>query len=98
MRLFGGILYAGGEPAAMTLASGISAVCVDVHFEKAVGAYAKNGAFAAVNQCFAASPAASAYEYVNREEDMGVEGLRRAKESYDPVYKVQKYYGEILSC
>ena len=98
MRLFGGILYAGDEPAAMTLASAISADCVDVHFEKAVGVYAQNGAFAAVNQCFAASPAVSGYEYINREEDMGAEGLRRAKESYDPVYKVQKYYGEILSC
>ena len=96
MNLFGGILYANGEPAAMTIASAVSAVCVDVHFEKAVGIYAQNGAFAAVNQCFASSPAAAGYEYVNREEDMGVEGLRRAKESYDPVYKLRKYYGTIL--
>lgn len=97
MGLFGGILYADGKPAAMTIASAVSLDCVDVHFEKAIGPYADHGAFVAVNQCFAASDAASAYDYVNREEDMGMTGLRRAKESYYPICKLKKYYGEIGS-
>lgn len=96
MNVFGGILYVGEEPVAMTLASEISPLCVDVHFEKAVGEYAGNGAFAAVNQCFASSEAVSKYEYINREEDMGIEGLRRAKETYDPVFKLQKFYGKAV--
>ena len=93
MRLFGGVLYAEGVPVAMTMASAVSSQCVDVHFEKAVGAFAADGAFAAINQAFASSEAALPYAYVNREEDMGVPGLRQVKEAYRPAFKVEKYYG-----
>ena len=95
MGMFGGILYVCGNPVAMTLASAISERCVDVHFEKAIGEYAVNGAFAAINNSFASSEAASSYEFFNREEDMGIEGIRRAKETYDPVIRLAKYYGKI---
>ena len=93
LDLFGGVLYAEGMPAAMTMASAISQQAIDVHFEKAVGAFAAEGAFAAINQAFAASEAAAPYPYINREEDMGMPGLRKAKEAYRPAFKVEKYYG-----
>ena len=93
LGLFGGVLYAEGLPVAMTMASAISRQAIDVHFEKAVGAFAAEGAFAAINQAFAASDAAAPYSYVNREEDMGLPGLRKAKEAYRPAFKVEKYYG-----
>ena len=93
MGLFGGVLYAEGAPVAMTMASAVSSQCVDVHFEKAVAAFAADGAFAAINQAFAASEAALPYAYLNREEDMGVPGLRQVKEAYRPAFKVEKYYG-----
>ncbi|MBR1552664.1 MAG: DUF2156 domain-containing protein [Schwartzia sp.] len=93
LQLFGGVLYVEGAPAAMTMASAVSSQCADVHFEKAIGAVAADGAFAAINQAFAASEAALPYAYINREEDMGVPGLRQVKEAYRPAFKVEKYYG-----
>ena len=96
MGMIGGILYVEGKPVAMTLASAISPRCVDVHFEKAIGEYAVNGAFAAINNSLASSEAVSSYEYFNREEDMGIEGIRRAKETYDPAIRLAKYYGKVI--
>jgi hypothetical protein len=34
--------------------------------------------------------------FINREEDMGLEGLRRAKLSYNPVMMIEKYVGRPL--
>ena len=95
LGMMGGVLYAGGDPVAMTMASVLSSKCIDVHFEKATGVFAADGAFSVVNQCFAASEEASAYIYINREEDLGVAGLRKAKESYQPCLKLEKFYGSV---
>ena len=40
-----------------------------------------NGAYTAINQAFVANTWQD-MTYINREEDMGIEGLRKAKESY----------------
>ena len=59
-----------------------------VHFEKA---YAEmQGAYPMINQQFVLHNCME-YAFVNREEDAGVEGLRRAKLSYHPVRLVEKY-------
>ncbi len=92
----GGVLYADGEPAAMIMFSAVSEQCLDVHFEKATNKFAADGAFAAVSQCMASSTDLEAYTYVNWEEDMGIDGLRRTKEIYQPAFKLKKYYGEAL--
>lgn len=88
--LDGGVLYTNGKPVAMTLASKISDKMLDVHFEKCLSEAAANGAYAAVNWCFA--NASDSYEFLNREEDMGVEGLRKAKLSYHPDNLLEKFY------
>ena len=93
LGLFGGVLYVEGVPAAMTMASAVSSQCIDVHYEKSVNIFAAEGAYAAVNQAFASSEAAAPYVYINREEDMGVPGLRQVKEAYRPAFKLDKYYG-----
>ena len=54
-----------------------------VHIEKAFADVP--GAYPMINQQFA-EHAAEGYQYVNREDDSGVEGLRRAKESYHPAF------------
>lgn len=51
------------------------------------------GSFNVMNQQFCENEW-SAYRYINREEDMGIEGLRKAKLAYRPVKMIEKYYTE----
>lgn len=93
LNLRGGVLYINGEPAAMTLASPVSSDVLDVIYEKTFGDYEKNGSYAVINQQFAKR--CQSFLYLNREEDMGVEGLRKAKLSYKPEIILEKFYGEV---
>ena len=58
-----------------------------VHFEKAFADV--QGAYPIINQQFAEHECGD-YPYINREEDDGEEGLRRAKLSYHPVMMQEK--------
>lgn len=86
LGMFGGVLYVNGEPAAMTAASRINDKVADVNFEKALD---YEGAYAMINNCFAKT--FTEYEFLNREEDMGIEGLRKAKLSYYPEIVLTRY-------
>lgn len=79
LELFGLILYVGGDPKAMCVASEINGCVCDVNFEKAVDI---DEGYAVINNEFAKR--FDKYTLVNREEDMGLEGLRKAKLSYHP--------------
>ncbi|MHB8788821.1 MAG: DUF2156 domain-containing protein [Desulfobulbaceae bacterium] len=89
LQLCGGIYYVDNLPAAYSLGEelmqGRSFV---IHFEKAVTGY--KGLWQFVNQAFA-SILPDKYETVNREQDLGDEGLRAAKLSYKPTGFVMKY-------
>ena len=83
----GGLLRVGGQPVALTVGDSMGDTLY-VHIEKASRAF--EGAYETVNLLFASSFGADVV-YVNREEDMGLEGLRQAKEGYCPERMVHKF-------
>ena len=83
------VLYAGGQAVAMALGSEISPQCFDINFEKALTAY--EGSYAVINNEFAGR--LQNYRYINREEDLGLEGLRKSKLSYHPAILYDRYDG-----
>lgn len=80
----GAVLYVGGVPAGMTMASEILPGVWDIHFEKVIDEYAVNGGYAIINKLFAERLVAAGARLINREEDINIEGLRKAKLSYYP--------------
>ncbi len=91
-------LYAGGRMAGFSLGERVGEVGFDVHFEKADTDI--HGAYAMVNREMARMLAEHHPEvkYLNREEDMGLENLRKAKESYRPVFRIEKYSASLTIC
>lgn len=88
----GAVLYVEGKPVAMTMASEIIPGAWDIHFEKVIGEYADNGGYAVINKMFAERLVAAGATLINREEDIGLEGLRKAKLSYYPLTILDKYH------
>ncbi len=86
LSLKGGVLYVNSRPVAMTIASQINESVLDIHFEKALDV---DGAYAMINNEFA--KANEKYIQFNREEDLGIEGLRKSKLSYNPDKILMKY-------
>ena len=84
----GGLLTVNGTPQAFTFGERSAADTFVVHVEKALLDY--QGAYTAVN-CEFAKTLAAEYRYINREEDTGSEGLRKAKLSYHPAFMEEKY-------
>jgi hypothetical protein len=78
-------------PVAFTMGRRMTADTYDVHFEKADAEI--QGAYAIVNREFARLVQSRYPEviYLNREDDLGLPGLRRAKESYGPDQMVEKH-------
>ena len=88
LGLTGGIIRIDGRIAALTIGERLNSDTFCVHIEKADTSF--NGIYAAINNCFAKSAAAD-FRYINREEDMGIPGLRHSKESYNPHHYVEKF-------
>lgn len=87
LSLKGGVLRASGRIVAFTMGEPLCSDTFVVHIEKA---YADvDGAYPMINQQFVQHECMD-YKYVNREEDTGAEGLRRAKLSYKPVFLENK--------
>lgn len=88
LGLMGGVIRMGGKVVAVTIGEQLNSDTFCVHIEKAEKSV--NGLYAGINNCFVRS-CTDGFKYINREEDMGIEGLRRAKLSYHPAYLLEKY-------
>ena len=86
--LAGGALMVDGDMAAYTIGERLASDTLLIHFEKGSPGY--KGIYQAINQMFLEQSGIDA-ALVNREQDLGDEGLRRAKLSYNPVGFVKKY-------
>ena len=88
LDLVGGLIRVSGKVVAFTLGEGqVNGNCFVSHFEKAPADL--RGAYPIICQEFTKNCLMD-YEYVNREEDLGIEGMRKAKQSYYPEIWLEK--------
>lgn len=95
LGLDGLVLLEGDRVLAFSMASRLSNDTMDIHFEKAREDV--DGAYAAINQAFAQylRDKYPHIRYLDREEDMGLEGLRKAKLSYYPDHLTEKCWARL---
>lgn len=88
LGMAGGMIEIDGRVEAAILGEPLNPATFVVHMEKTNGRF--TGLYQVINQLFCVHEA-QPYEYVNREQDLGLPGLRLAKESYHPCAMVKKY-------
>ena len=87
LEVVGGMLRIDGKAVAFAIGEQVCDDTMVVHIEKALTEY--EGAYTMINQQFVEHECSNVI-YVNREDDTGDEGLRKAKLSYRPVFMVEK--------
>ncbi|MBA3015180.1 MAG: DUF2156 domain-containing protein [Desulfobulbaceae bacterium] len=85
--LLGGVLVVDSRVVAFIVAEPLREDTLVIHFEKGMGEY--KGVYQAINHEFLVK--SRGFALVNREQDLGNEGLRKAKMSYNPVEFLRKY-------
>jgi hypothetical protein len=88
LGIFGGAVYVDDKLEAFTLSEPLNDDTAVIHFEKANPEI--EGLYQLVNQWFC-QKALGKFRYINREQDLGIPGLRKAKESYYPSHMVEKF-------
>ena len=88
LGLIGGCIYVGDRLAAFTYGSAVNDHTFDTHVEKADTEF--DGAFTVINKLFA-QHLPERFTLINREEDLGLDGLRQAKLSYHPAFLQHKF-------
>lgn len=88
LNIKGGLIRVGGIVEAFAMGEMLNHDTAVIHVEKANQKL--QGSFAVINQQFAQHEWKKA-AFINREQDLGVEGLRKAKMSYNPHHMVNKY-------
>jgi len=93
LNVRGGVLRVDGNIVAYTVGEVLNSDTVIVHIEKAFSDI--RGAYPMINREFIAFVAKD-FKYVNREDDIGDMGLRQAKESYYPIFMLEKFTAELF--
>ena len=95
LGLEGVVLVDDGRILAFAMGSFLNSNTFDIHFEKAVEDVP--GAYNAINRNFARHLREKypSLQWLNREDDLGLEGLRKAKLSYNPDHMVEKYWARL---
>lgn len=88
LGVVGGAIVVRDRVQAFALGEPLNGNTAVIHIEKASPDL--HGAFQVINQAFVRNEWAG-FEFVNREQDVGEPGLRKAKESYLPVHMVEKF-------
>ena len=87
-KLKGGAILIDNRVVAFTFGEKLNSDTAVIHVEKADPTI--RGIYVAINQSFVENEWADMI-YINREEDMGIEGLRKAKNSYRPIKMIEKF-------
>jgi hypothetical protein len=87
LELLGGAIKIDNEIVAFTYGSPVNQYTFAVHVEKADTRF--DGIFSVINREFVAR-IPEQYTYINREEDLGIPGLRKSKLSYQPTILLEK--------
>ncbi len=85
----GGVIEVEGKIIAFEFGEPLDNNTFVIHFEKANTSY--TGSYQIINNQFILNEVYPTYKFVNREQDMGLEGLRKAKLSYAPFKFIKKY-------
>jgi uncharacterized protein len=93
LGLQGMAVYVANRVAGFTVGERVNDEMAVIHIEKADTEY--GGIYAFINKAFV-EQYYSQVRYINREEDLGIEGLRKAKESYRPVRLEKKYLVKLV--
>ncbi len=93
LKLIGAMIEVDDKVVAITIAAAINSKTVDIIVEKAY--HEINGAYAIINRDFA-SNCLSNFEFINREDDLGLENLRKSKLSYFPCKILDKYTAQSI--
>lgn len=88
LELKGGIIRIDGKIAAVTIGERLSSDTFCVHIEKADRNF--EGIYTGICNKFV-NACTEGFTYINREEDLGIEGLRKSKLSYHPAFLLNKY-------
>jgi len=83
----GALIKMDGEFAAFTVGEQLNSDTAVIHIEKAIQA---DGLYTVINQQFVMNEWSDT-TYINREQDLGLEGMRKAKLSYHPCRMIDKY-------